>query len=206
MANQSEYLREIQQSIKQLQAIVDEMVERMPSRSCGSSGSNTIDYRSEIGSLNSPTATTLVDGYQNNIQWNIISLVRGMLSELMLIQKTVALLKNTVDQPTYNSDSVDIRDFSGTIQIANSSSLYSTGVQERKYLLIQNLNIQPIGNLWVNFGGQANIGAGCILLTPGEKLVFDGSAIPTDNVAILGTVVGMQFTYKEAGVYINQDL
>lgn len=90
---------------------------------------------------------------------------------------------------------ISLSSFSDTITVAEQSFPVN-GYDANHYFFIQNLPCQPTGDLWINFGSPSRVGAGSICIAPGESFCMDGSALCGEQVYILGTVAGMQFTCK----------
>lgn len=92
-------------------------------------------------------------------------------------------------------------DNSGTIAAANTSQelLAASNLNQRSYILIQNL--QPVGggNLWVNFGAAAAAAQGSILIPPGEALIWEDFTVPQQEIFGLGSVTGQAYTLKYGG-------
>lgn len=189
------------------EAIVDQMVARGLGVGGGTGGgsgggSGGVDNSSSIsqiynsiGEITSPTAYQLSSG-ESDISWNLVSLLRGIFDYSKLSYSSLIDVKINTEIQNY-STSINLQDFSGVIDSPNTSSSYTQGVTYRKYLFIQNLPIAPLGNLWINFSAPATVGSGSLLLAPGETFVMEGTATVAGEISLLGTVQGMQFTYKE---------
>lgn len=147
----------------------------------------------QIGALDSPTAnpSQLTDSYGQNFFHSLNSLLRGILTTLSdFVNSFSDRIFNVQGQTIYY-----IADSSGII--ATAGELINKGqVFPLKYLLIQNLPIAPEGNLWINFDADASVGAGSIVLAPGESFISEGVSALGSQLYLLGTVQGMQYTLK----------
>jgi hypothetical protein len=89
---------------------------------------------------------------------------------------------------------VAFTDRSGTIAVDSVAQSVTADNTRRSYLLIQNVGSQRI---WFNFGATATMGPGSVVLEPSGSMLFEGSAVPTHSVSVIGPV-GAGFTVKEA--------
>ena len=90
----------------------------------------------------------------------------------------------------------NLTDASGTIAVNATSQQIFAANTNRRYLLIQN---NANEDLWINFGGAANIGQPSIRLfaAGAGSIVCEGTFIPTQSVTIIGATAGSAYTAKE---------
>lgn len=162
-----------------------------------------------IGTPTSPVANPnqLQDSYGLSFNWNINSLLRLVNSLVANINGYVQFIYFQLN----NGVTIKLRanyliDFSGIIEEANVSlnifrnlppeiTYTISGINEG-YLIIQNLPIEPLGNLWINIDNPAAIAPGSIFIEPGQSLTRDLGSLNNENIFVLGTTAGMSYTIK----------
>lgn len=162
-----------------------------------------------IGEPNSPVANPhqLQDSYGLSFPWNINSLVRIIGSLVANINSYIQpIYSQIINGVTTRQISNYLNDFSGTIEEENVSlsifrnlppeiSYIISGINSG-YLIIQNLPIEPLGNLWINIDKPAAIAPGSIFVEPGQAFTRDLGSLAHENIFVLGTAVGMSYTIK----------
>lgn len=223
MSNETEYLREIALGANNsslAQAIVDEMVRRGVGIGGGGSGGSggsgdasaenqitqidrITEVRNEIGALDSPLVRAYELSDQNGDRpWNLNSLMRGILNSVydtfvacgninFSLQTINNILSNPINANVTNSTPANVQ---GNTVSSNELTNFQGYGTISNYLLIQNLPVEPTGNLWVGFNSPPTIGSGSICLLPGETFTAEGPSVPGGYIYIYGTKIGMQYT------------
>lgn len=167
------------------------------------------DLELAIGETNSPVANPnqLQDSYGLSFDWNINSLLRIVASLLANINNYIQVIYSQITNGlTIRPLANYLVDFSGIIEEENVSlnifrnlppgTTYTLAGANIGYLIIQNLPIEPLGNLWINIDNPAAIAPGSIFVEPGQALTRDLGALAHENIFILGTTAGMSYTIK----------
>lgn len=88
-----------------------------------------------------------------------------------------------------------LTDFSDDITAGGVSQTLAVANVLRKYIFVQNLDASE--DLWINFGAAATIARPSIKISAGGSFVMEGSFVSTQEITVIATTIGHDFTAKE---------